>query len=105
VRNRALVQEEIGPHLQALEAEASVLVQVATNQPSDAQERFVDERFVATLFGISTGYLANLRYKGGGPKYYNLGRAGRGRCIRYRLSEVLAWAESRAATSTSSYGA
>jgi predicted DNA-binding transcriptional regulator AlpA len=67
----------------------------------DASERFVDERSVAELFGVSTGYLANLRCRGGGPRYFNLGKPGRGRCIRYRISDVIAWAESRAAASTS----
>jgi hypothetical protein len=52
---------------------------------------------------MSAGHLANLRSRGGGPKFYNFGRDGRGRCIRYRVSTVLTWAESRAATSTSSY--
>jgi hypothetical protein len=66
-------------------------------------ERFVDEKFLAELFGVSTGYLANLRSSGGGPKYYTLGKAGRGRCIRYRLTDALAWAESRSAASTSQY--
>jgi hypothetical protein len=69
----------------------------------DATERFVDEKVVAQLLDISTGYLANLRSGGGGPRFYNLGKAGRGRCIRYRVADVLAWADSRAVASTSQY--
>lgn len=98
-----MVQGKINAILQALEAEGSAPEQIATNHPVDAPERFVDEKFVADLFAISTGYLANLRYQGGGPKYYNLGKPGRGRCIRYRLADVLTWADSRAASSTSEY--
>jgi hypothetical protein len=75
----------------------------ADARAADGSERFVDEKFVADLLSVSTGYLANLRYKGGGPKYYNLGKLGRGRCIRYRLADILAWTESRAVSSTSEY--
>ena len=71
--------------------------------PPTEIDRFVDENFIAAMLSVSAGYLANLRSRGGGPRFYNLGKSGRGRCVRYRLSEVLAWAESRAATSTSSY--
>jgi hypothetical protein len=66
----------------------------------DALERLVDEKVLAKILDVSPGYLANLRYRGGGPRYYNLGKPGRGRCIRYRPSEALAWVESRAAAST-----
>lgn len=76
--------------------------EIDNNPPAiDASERFVDEKVIAQLLDVSTGYLANLRYKGGGPKYYNLGKPGRGRCIRYRVRDAIAWAESRAAASTS----
>ena len=72
---------------------------------AEAPERFVDEKVIAELLHVSTGYLANLRYRGGGPKYYSLGsKPGRGRCIRYKVSDALVWAESRTATSTSEYG-
>jgi hypothetical protein len=66
-------------------------------------DRFIDEKSVALLLDVSTGYLANLRCHGGGPRYYNLGKPGRGRCIRYRIADVLTWVESRAATATSEY--
>ena len=66
-------------------------------------DRFIDEKSLAQLLDVSSGYLANLRCRGGGPRYYNLGKPGRGRCIRYRIADVLAWVESRAATATSGY--
>jgi hypothetical protein len=66
-------------------------------------DRFIDEKSVARLLDVSTGYLANLRCRGGGPRYYNLGKPGRGRCIRYRIADIMAWVESRAATATSGY--
>jgi hypothetical protein len=69
----------------------------------EAGERFVDENFVAAMLSVSPGYLANLRSRGGGPKFSNLGKPGRGRCIRYRVADVLAWADSRAVASTSQY--
>lgn len=69
----------------------------------DPSERFIDESFVAAMLSVSPGYLANLRSSGGGPKFCNLGKPGRGRCIRYRVADVLAWADSRSVASTSEY--
>ena len=89
-----MAREDMDANSQALEPESLDL-------PDG--DRFVDENFVAALLSMSAGHLANLRSRGGGPKFYNFGRDGRGRCIRYRVSTVLTWAESRAATSTSSY--
>jgi hypothetical protein len=65
-----------------------------------ATEGFVSEGVIAELLNVSTGHLANLRWRGDGPRYYDLGRPGRGRCVRYRIADVLAWAEARATTST-----
>ncbi|MGP5598979.1 helix-turn-helix transcriptional regulator [Glutamicibacter arilaitensis] len=38
-------------------------------------------------FGMTTGALAQMRYKGSGPKFIKLG----GRQIRYRESDIQAW--------------
>ena len=57
----------------------------------------------ARYMRMATSTLAHLRSRGGGPKFCNFGKPGRGRCIRYRLADVLAWADSRAVASTSEY--
>lgn len=40
-------------------------------------------------FGMTTGALAQMRYKGNGPKFIKLG----GRQIRYSESDIQAWLE------------
>lgn len=48
---------------------------------------------------VSDSFLNKARLTGDGPKFIRLGRA-----IRYRLADLEAWAQARAATSTSEYG-
>ena len=45
---------------------------------------------------LSPSYLRQLRLRGGGCAFSTFGRA-----VRYRLSDLYTWAESKAATSTS----
>lgn len=42
---------------------------------------------LAERFGMTTGNLAQMRYKGNGPKFIKLG----GKQVRYRESDVRAW--------------
>ena len=76
----------------------------ATRQASGplslSPDQFADDRAVAALLGLSRSYLRQLRVNGGGPKFSKLGAA-----VRYRVSDVLAWAEAKSATSTSDVGA
>ena len=51
---------------------------------------------VAARLGISRSYLDQARVRGDGPPFVRIGRA-----VRYRWSAVVAWAEARAARSTS----
>lgn len=49
---------------------------------------------------VSESYLNKARLTGGGPRFVRLGRS-----IRYRVSDLEAWAQGGAAGSTSEYGA
>jgi predicted DNA-binding transcriptional regulator AlpA len=59
-------------------------------------DNFIDAHQLADWLGVSEGWLRVLRVKGGGPPYRKIGAA-----VRYRVGDVLAWTESRSATSTS----
>lgn len=50
----------------------------------------------ATLMRMTKAAIAQLRYRGVGPKFYRLSA----KTILYRRSEVIAWMESRACTRT-----
>lgn len=50
----------------------------------------------ARLLNLSTRYLEAMRVRGGGPVFYAFGRA-----IRYRSTDLTAWAETNARRSTS----
>jgi excisionase family DNA binding protein len=65
-------------------------------QAGAASDRFVDDREAAAILGLSRTYLRQLRVKGGGCRFSRFGRA-----IRYRLSDIYAWAEEKTALSTS----
>ncbi len=52
--------------------------------------RYVDEREAAAILAVRPGTLANWRSERRGPKYH---RPGGGRVIRYRVDELIAWAE------------
>ena len=49
---------------------------------------------VAEYMGITTGALAQMRYRGTGPKFVKLGN----RTVRYRWEDVDAWIEANTLT-------
>jgi predicted DNA-binding transcriptional regulator AlpA len=57
---------------------------------------FLSVKQTAGLLGISSVTLARWRIEGSGPPFCKFGRA-----VRYERAELLAWARSRARTSTS----
>lgn len=63
-------------------------------------DRFVDDQEAAALLSLSRTYMRQLRLTGDGPRFAKFGRA-----VRYRVSDVFAWADKRTATSTSQLGA
>lgn len=60
----------------------------------------VDTREAARLTGLAEGTLANLRVRGGGPKFLKLGRA-----VRYSRSAIDAWLAAHEVSSTSEQAA
>ena len=67
--------------------------QAGAPPPSDY---FVDDIKAAEFLDLSRSYLRKLRVNGGGPKFCRLGQ----KAIRYRVSELLQWAGSKTANST-----
>ena len=67
------------------------LIQAQPPHDHQTHARFLDERQVADLLNLSVRTIQNWRVRGGGPQYVRISR----RCIRYRLADVLAWAEGR----------
>lgn len=59
-------------------------------------EAFLTTAEAAELYRLNPGYLRQLRVKGGGPRFTKLGRA-----CRYRMADLLAWAQERTFASTS----
>lgn len=68
---------------------------LAPNQ-TDLSGTFVDECQVAEMLCQSVRTIQKWRVTGNGPGYYKLGRS-----VRYRLDEVLAWADARRKAHTS----
>lgn len=62
-------------------------------------DQFVDDTRAAELLSLSRSYMRALRVKGGGPRFSALSR----KAIRYRVGDLLEWAASKAAGSTSEY--
>lgn len=54
--------------------------------------RYLSTKEVATFLGLSPRTLENLRARNGGPNYIKLGTSKASR-VRYRLGEVMRWAE------------
>ena len=50
---------------------------------------YIDTKRAAEILGFSHRGLDNLRSRGLGPSYFRLN----GRTVRYRLDDVIAWAE------------
>ena len=59
-------------------------------------EEFISQEIASEITGLSVAALAQLRYKGTGPKFYKPTV----RSVRYRRSEVIAWVEASAQTRT-----
>lgn len=59
-------------------------------------EEFVQPSEVSEITGMSVGALAQLRYQGTGPRFYKPTP----RTVLYKRSEVVAWIEESARTST-----
>ena len=55
-------------------------------------DQMLNTRQVAVLLGVSVMWLETLRHKKQGPKYVVLGP----RCVRYKISDILAWLKARA---------
>jgi hypothetical protein len=66
----------------------------------EPSERYVDDRVAADILGLSRSYLRALRVRGGGPRFSALAP----KAIRYRVSELMRWAEGRTRASTSGVG-
>lgn len=64
-------------------------------------DQFLDEERAADLLGLSRSYLCKLRTSGGGPQFSKLSY----RMVRYRVGDLLAWAASKSARSTSELAA
>jgi len=57
-------------------------------------DQLVLPQAVADYLGTTTGNLAQMRYRGTGPKFIKLGH----RAIRYRWSDIEAWIEANTLT-------
>ena len=64
-----------------------------------ARTTLVPPEGAAERLGLQPSTLANLRWRGGGPPYLKVG----GR-VRYRLTDLAAWLDTRVHTSTSDEG-
>lgn len=60
----------------------------------DADDEWLTLPQAATLMRMTRAAIAQLRYRGVGPKFYRLSA----KTILYKRSEVIAWMESRACT-------
>jgi helix-turn-helix protein len=75
--------------------ETDQLVRLLLGADTAKAERYVDDHEAAAVLHLSETYLRQLRLKGGGPPFSKFGRA-----VRYRLSDLYAWAASKSVTST-----
>ena len=60
-------------------------------------EEFITPEAASQISGFSEQALAQLRYRGGGPKFYKP----TSRKVLYRRSEVMAWVDASARSSNS----
>ena len=60
----------------------------------ESQKNMVPPKPVANRMGITTGALAQMRYRGTGPKFVKIGK----RTVRYRWEDVEAWIEANTLT-------
>lgn len=84
-----LIAEAAPPLTAAQRAELAAALQPAIAETAAVE--FIDDRRVATLLDVKPGTVRSWRQRGGGPPFHRVGR----RLVRYRRSEVVAWAASR----------
>lgn len=65
---------------------------MVTDLSQEKLDSFINDRAAAKHLGVSSGYLRKLRRLGKGPKFYRVG----GRLVRYRVSDLSAWASNHA---------
>ncbi len=56
-----------------------------------ADQRLLDTSEASEVLSISPRTLEFLRWRGGGPEFYKLGK----RTVRYRLEDLMAWISKR----------
>ena len=71
---------------------------IVAQTQADLAGTFIDECQVAEMLCQSVRTIQKWRVNGNGPAFYKLGRS-----VRYRLDEVLAWAEARRKAHTSQH--
>ena len=64
-------------------------------RPSIADDRLRDEAEAATLLGLKKQTMAAWRHRGCGPRYVKIGKL-----VRYRLSDLTAYVDSRTCSNT-----
>ena len=69
---------------------------VQTPADPDYWNGYINERDAAEFVGFTTEFLQNLRYRGGGPRYYKPSRN-----VRYTRLDIRTWLNERARNSTS----
>lgn len=62
------------------------------------EDEFIQPAVVTEMTGMSVGALAQLRYAGGGPRFYKPTP----KTVLYKRSEVIAWIEASARDRTTS---
>ncbi len=62
------------------------------------EDEFIQPAVVTEMTGMTPGALAQLRYAGGGPRFYKPTP----KTVLYKRSEVIAWIEASARDRTSS---
>lgn len=66
--------------------------------PQEAKEVLLGQEEVAHRLGVQAATLATWRFRGFGPPFVKVGRS-----VRYRLSSLEAWLETRLVDSTSAF--
>lgn len=70
--------------------------QLLNRREQTMEEDFIQPQSVSEITGLSVAALAQLRYQGTGPRFYKPTP----RTVLYKRSEVVAWIEGSARTST-----
>ena len=69
-----------------------------TNVRYFADDEFVPVGIAAEIAYLSVSVMNKLRWNGGGPAYFKIGRS-----VRYRVGDVRVWLESKRVTSVADY--